>query len=355
MRGMSPFAPRTTARIAIAVALLLAGLSATAAALTRASTAGASLRGSKASIAKMYYFAVRHDIAFANTSDDVDAAIARGRLVPLPGSAFYEVSAAVTFPYASPEARAFVEALAPSFVKTCGFPMVVTSATRPESRQPRNAAELSVHPTGIAVDLRKPYPGPCLSWLRDTLMTLEATGRIEVTEERHPPHFHVAVLAQPGSAPIPGLIARLLAPEESATIKLSSAIGSGFPVLEQRSEPLLAFGPLFHAPLLPSEVLATLTGDEVLPVPADLTVAGVSAGDVEVPTPDSAAADSAGTAPAKAKVAAKPRASTYIVRSGDTLWDIARKHGLSVGELQRANHLGKRSRIKPKMKLTIPD
>jgi hypothetical protein len=52
---------------------------------------------------------------------------------------------------------------------------------------------MSVHPTGMAVDLRRPS-GRCLTWLRRTLLAAERRGAIEATEERHPPHFHVAVL-----------------------------------------------------------------------------------------------------------------------------------------------------------------
>jgi hypothetical protein len=50
-----------------------------------------------------------------------------------------------------------------------------------------------VHPTGMAVDLRKPRDGTCLRWLRTVLLDLERTGVLEATEEFGPPHFHVAV------------------------------------------------------------------------------------------------------------------------------------------------------------------
>ena len=71
--------------------------------------------------------------------------------------------------------------------------MVVTSATRPMSRKLANSSSLTVHPTGIAVDLRRPS-GKCLTWLRRTLLAAERRGAIEATEERYPAHFHVAVL-----------------------------------------------------------------------------------------------------------------------------------------------------------------
>jgi hypothetical protein len=73
----------------------------------------------------------------------------------------------------------------------------VTSATRPSSMRLANAADRSVHPTGMALDLRRPTHPRCLAWLRETLLHLERQGVIEATEERRPPHFHVAVFPRP--------------------------------------------------------------------------------------------------------------------------------------------------------------
>src|SRR5690606_27891817 len=87
--------------------------------------------------------------------------------------------------------------LASQYRSACGEQMVVTSALRPESRQPRNSSSLSVHPTGMAVDLRKPTKASCLKFLRTTLLALEKEGVLEATEERRPPHFHVAVFPRP--------------------------------------------------------------------------------------------------------------------------------------------------------------
>ena len=75
------------------------------------------------------------------------------------------------------------------------------------SRQPHNANPHSVHPTGIAVDIRRPAPGPCLTWVRNSLADLEQRGLIEATEEHHPVHLHLAVLAAPGTKVIlPNLV-----------------------------------------------------------------------------------------------------------------------------------------------------
>lgn len=59
--------------------------------------------------------------------------------------------------------------------------------------------------------------------------------------------------------------------------------------------------------------------------------------------------------PAQASVSsAKPRvAKTYRVRSGDSLWEIARRHGVTVSQLQSWNQLGRRSRILPGQTIRI--
>jgi Family of unknown function (DUF5715) len=152
-----------------------------------------SLRGSHASVNLMYRRAVRGGLDFYETPTDVRRAVVRGELVALPGNANYTV-ANIGMPYVRRETREFVTALAADYRRACGTPLVVTSATRPMSRRLANGSSLSVHPTGMAVDLRKPT-GRCLTWLRRTLIADERRGVIEATEERRPPHFHVAVLS----------------------------------------------------------------------------------------------------------------------------------------------------------------
>jgi hypothetical protein len=151
-----------------------------------------SLRGSNASVTLMYRRAVRGGLDFYETPSQVKRAVVRGELVALRGNANYRVSN-VRAPYVRPETRAFVTSLAASYVRACGQRLVVTSATRPMSRRLVNSSSISVHPTGMAVDLRRPS-GRCLTWLRRTLLAAERRGAIEATEERRPPHFHVAVL-----------------------------------------------------------------------------------------------------------------------------------------------------------------
>ena len=154
--------------------------------------AAQSLRGSHASVSLMYRRAVRGGLDFYETTTDVKRAVVRGELVRLNGNSHYRL-ANIGMPYVRPETKAFVLDLAADYHRACGAPLVITSATRPISRRLANSSELSVHPTGMAVDLRKPA-GRCRAWLRRTLLAAERRGAIEATEERHPPHFHVAVL-----------------------------------------------------------------------------------------------------------------------------------------------------------------
>jgi DNA-directed RNA polymerase specialized sigma24 family protein len=114
-----------------------------------------------------------------------------GYLVPLEGSADYSVIAG--YPYARPVVRAFVERLSSRYNEACGEKLVVTSLTRPAARQPRNASPLSVHPAGMAVDLRVSRAGACREWLSAELLELETLGLLDATLERLPPHYHVAV------------------------------------------------------------------------------------------------------------------------------------------------------------------
>jgi LysM repeat protein len=155
-----------------------------------------SLRGSRASVNRMHSQAVSHDLHFYQTPAGLRRAVARERLVPLQSNSRYRLNH-VGYPYVRPATRTFVERLGSQYRAACGERLVVTGAARPATRQPANASEKSVHPTGIAVDLRKPTKGACLRWLRRTLLELEGKAVIEATEEFGPPHFHVVVFPTP--------------------------------------------------------------------------------------------------------------------------------------------------------------
>ena len=278
-------------RFAAAVAALSLSVAlAPAAYAQRKAQEPAELHGSKESVEKMYSFAVSHRMPFYLTPTNVDKAIADGRLVALTGDSTYELTRGVGFSYSTREAKQFVLAFAPQYLAACGVPLTVTSAARPMSNQPHNANPHSVHPTGIAVDIRRPPPGPCLTWVRGALAALEERGVLEATEEHHPVHLHVAVLVQPG--------AKVLLPNLVRTV-----VARQIPV----------------APAVPATV--TASGGEV-------TLASHAAANAKQPR-------------------------TYVVRQGDTMWDIANRTGVTLEDLKRANGASA-STLRPGATLTVP-
>ena len=93
--------------------------------------------------------------------------------------------------------KTFIERLSDQYRDACGERLVVTSLTRPITRQPPNASAISVHPTGMAVDLRRSDSSGCRQWLETVLLDLEGKGVLEATREQYPPHYHVAVFPNP--------------------------------------------------------------------------------------------------------------------------------------------------------------
>jgi hypothetical protein len=154
------------------------------------------LRGSRASVERIHRQAVNHDLHFYETAVAVRRGVNDGRLVRLQGNADYALGS-VTYPYVLPITEVFVTRLARQYRAACGERLVVTSAVRPRSFRLPNSVDRSVHPTGMAIDLRRPANGRCLAWLRRTLLALERNGVLEAVEERNPPHFHVAVFPNP--------------------------------------------------------------------------------------------------------------------------------------------------------------
>ena len=153
---------------------------------------GQTLRGSESSVNRAYQTAKEHDFTFLQTGRQVDRFVEAGYLVPIGDGLNYTIHN-VSFPYGRSEVKLFVERLSGQYRRACGEKLVVTSLTRPTSRQPRNASSLSVHPTGMAVDFRRSNSSVCRNWLESTLLYLEEVGVLEATRERRPPHFHVAI------------------------------------------------------------------------------------------------------------------------------------------------------------------
>jgi hypothetical protein len=155
-----------------------------------------SLRGSPGSMERQHHVAVEEELTFHRTPQAVLKEVEAGTLTPLAGNEDYRI-ANVSFAYAVPEVRMMVERLSKQYRAACGEPLVVTSLTRPKVKQPRNAHALSVHPAGMAVDLRISKVAACRVWLENTLLALESVQVLDVTRERMPPHYHVAVYPTP--------------------------------------------------------------------------------------------------------------------------------------------------------------
>lgn len=283
-----------------------------------------SLRGSRASVDRMHRHAVDHGIYFYKTGDGIRTAAREGRFVQLTGNAHYMLSR-VSYPYVRPATATFVERLAAQYHAACGERLVVTSGARPKSMRLLNGVDRSVHPTGIAVDLRRPASSRCATWLRRTLLQLEAAGVVEATEERSPPHFHVAVYPAPYNRYVQARggsvrVAAVVTPS-SGTYRVRR--GDSLWGIARRHS--ITVDELKAANGLSSSFLRE--GQELVIQPR-----GVS-------TQVTTAAASAG--------------GSYRVRRGDSLWGIARRHSTTVDELKAANGLSS-SFLREGQDLVIP-
>jgi LysM repeat protein len=280
--------------------------------LLLSSVAGAqSLKGSPASVDKMYTRAVLNDLQFLKTSKSVYESVADHELVMLSITNDMTLDK-VSYPFVLPKTRDFVNTFARVYHDSCGERLVVTSAARPRTQQPRNASPKSVHPTGMAVDFRKPS-GACLTFLRSQLVKLEAAGTVEATEEHHPVHFHVAVLQ-----------------------KLTAPYGRTMASAARTTATPVVFTSIVPIPTSPVEMLFRTDS-------ANGTVDLAPSAPVEAPK-----------AAAKTSAARKSatRSKTYSVRKGDTISEIAKRFGLTVSRLKSLNGLHS-STIKPGQKLRI--
>ncbi len=243
-----------------------------------------SLHGGMVSMQEQHQRALDYDYTFLTDPAHVRHFVKLGLLVPLNGNRDYELDDEVSFPYARPEVRTFIERLSRQYRAACGEVLVVTSLTRPKTLRLRNSSkQWSVHPTGMAVDLRRSNTPACRTWIQDVLLHLEDLGSVQATHERRPPHYHIAVYTKD--------YARYVAALEADDPAVAEA------------EPAVA-------------TRATAMADK-----------------------------STGTSSASFV--------RYQVRSGDSLWGIARTYGTTVDQLKSANNL-RTSRIYAGQLLEVP-
>jgi hypothetical protein len=267
------------------------GIIAAATLLGTSSVAAQTLRGSRASVELMYERAQERSLDFMATPNEVYRALEAGTLQTLSFTDDLALDKAA-FPFVLPNTRRFTDSLATEFHSACGERLVVTSGVRPLDKQPRNASPQSVHPTGMAVDFRKPRD-KCLAWLRTSLTKLEAEGVVEATEERFPAHFHVAVLDQ------------------------------------QPQQRVADSRPVGATPSAPK--VSSASGEVSLEKPSDTRTASVARRNNK-----------------------EIRSTTYVVRSGDNLSTIATHHGITTDELKKLNGL-RSSRIVVGQRIKLPE
>lgn len=282
--------------------------------LAAATTASAqTLRGSSQAMQRQNRIAQQHDYSFLKTSSEVRKFVEASYLVPIRGNADYEL-AAVSHPYGRPAMKLFIERLASQYRSACGERLVVTSLTRPVYEQPRNASDLSVHPAGMAVDLRVSKRTSCRKWLEGTLLSLEKQGVLDATRENRPPHYHVALF--------PTNYTRYVARLNRSTP--AQVLAAATPSAAKAAAPATAVPAAVRRSDATSGAVAARNGDG----PGSSLVAATT------PAPeydDSEGLESDGGAAADVL--------SYRVNRGDSLWSIARRHGTTVDTLKALNRL----------------
>jgi len=282
----------------------------TAALATMASQAGAqTLTGSRASMERQYQVAVSHGYVFAKTASTVNKLVEQGDLQRVQPTRHFELHN-VSFPYAKAPVKLFIDQISAQYFAACGEKLTVTSLTRPLDRQPGNAADDSVHPTGMAVDLRIPPAGKCRSWLERQLLSLEAAEVLDVTRERNPPHYHVAVYPEP----------------YRQFAEASPGTGTGSEYVVRRGDTLSRIASITGASIAQLKATNGLRND-ILQIGQKLAV----------PAGNSAVVSRVSQT-ANAQIASVSEV-THHVKRGDTLWRIARQYGTTVDALSAENRL----------------
>lgn len=143
---------------------------------------------------RQYLFAVANEFLFIENEAAYHRAIADGHLVRLqhPG-----LTVAARRPYVLPATAAFIYRLTDDFNESGCTGLRVNDATRLVSERPRNGSVFSVHPAGMAADLRIiNLSERCYQVLSHLLHQAEAEVRTDATREHYPPHYHIVVIPE---------------------------------------------------------------------------------------------------------------------------------------------------------------
>ena len=140
-------------------------------------------------------YAQLKQLSFLQTEADYYNRIQSGNLVLLQGPYIYSIARR---PYVLPSTYRFVERLSVEYSTAgCGR-LTITSASRLVSERPRNGSVFSVHPAGMAVDVRvNGISIDCETWLNAYLLEKEMIGEVDATREYRPPHYHLVVPVEP--------------------------------------------------------------------------------------------------------------------------------------------------------------
>jgi len=362
-----------------------------------------SLKGSKTVMARQNQIAVNYGYSFLKTPQQVRSFYENGYLVKVTDSSTMTIHN-VSFPYARAEVKLFLERLSQQYQNACGEKLVVTSLTRPLDKQPGNASDDSVHPTGMAVDLRIPSKSKCRSWLQSTLLSLEKSDVLDVTRERYPPHFHVALFTKSYAEYVaamqnkqPELVAvtrdytdgytvrrgdslYLIAQRTNTTIDSLRAANNLRGNLLQPGQVLIIPGTPALSPLSVGPTRAQVATASVSPEPAPAVPATMKPAVAKVDKPAPAfvgpTLDQLVDAPSLTRLAdaiekvvvqesplpvlqddpeqqAQGNNRNYTVRRGDSLYLIAERNDTTVEALRAANNL-RSIMLQPGQVLTIP-
>jgi LysM repeat protein len=283
-----------------------------------------SLKGSPTSVEKQYRLAQSYGFNFIKTASEVAPNVESGELHRVSPGRYIELHD-VSYPYAVSETRLFLDRLSQQYHAACGEKLIVTSLLRPVSNQPANAVALSVHPTGMAVDLRIPAKWKCRSWLENTLLSLEKERVLDVTRERRPAHYHVAVYARQYETRVAALQAKFRQPATHTSDQPAQEVA-------------VSSGPTSHQDYIVRKgdslwEIAVKTGVSVAELRTANKLQGnrINVGQTLL-IPDAANAST---------LLAANDVITYRVSRGDTLWAIANRYGTSVKKLRQVNNTGK--------------
>lgn len=253
------------------------------------------LSGSKKSMARQNQQAKDYGYTFIKNSQTISEFVDSGYLVTVEPSRVLELHN-VSYPYTRPAVNSFLQDLSSQYYAACHEKLTITSLTRPLNEQPANASNSSVHPTGMAVDLRIPSKPSCRSWLEKSLLALEGAQVLDVTRERRPAHYHIAVFTKAyEQSPLSQSSQLYLVRRGDSLWSIASRMGTTVSQLRSAND-------------LSSDMLQPGQKLQVLTVSSGNDVAAVTEVD-------------------------------HRVRRGDNLWRIAKQYGTSINRLMRDNAL----------------